>query len=479
MCPEVSVGLSKAFRMPLSRISKSIWQAGIDAVKSDQLLQQVVQCASGQMCIAGTQLDLKQIQHIEVLGCGKAGRGMAIGMVHALANLSSEITVSGFINVPADCAEPLADDFESPSFRDTRCHEIANSITLHVARPAGINEPTEAGIAGTSEIIQRLQNQSESGLTIFLVSGGGSALLEAPRSGISLDDLLLVTRHLARSGATIEELNTVRTQMSQVKGGGLLRHARHGRLISLIVSDIIADPLPLIASGPCVPASSSVQDAVAVLQKYAAVPDAIPDSVWQLLEQERRLQDISISYSNHLIGTNAVACEAAAAEAKKQGFEVILLGSENCGEAADLGRSLAKKLRQLRDQGRPSAGSGYCVIAGGETTVTMSSNVKLGKGGRNQEVVLAALHAHPKAEDWQRICLLSGGTDGEDGPTDAAGAFVDETVALAASQQNLPLSQFLSNHDSYPLFQMIDGLLQTGPTHTNVMDLAVGIVCFD
>lgn len=465
--------------MPLSRISKSIWQAGIDAVKSDQLLQQVVRCDAGDLQIADTTVSLNPIQHIEILGCGKAGRGMAVGIVHALANLPAAISVSGFVNVPADCAEAVADEFTSSQFTHTRCREIANAITLHAARPAGVNEPTEAGIYGTSEILKRLQNQSESRLTIFLVSGGGSALLEAPRPGVSLDDLLVVTRHLARSGATIEELNTVRTLLSEVKGGGLLRQAKRGELISLIVSDIISDPLPLIASGPCVPSPATARDAVAVLAKYAADPDVVPASVRSILKQERIHKDISIGFSNHLIGTNSVACHAAAMEAQNQGFEVVCLGSENCGEAADLGRSLEKRLRTLRATGRPDVGRGYCVIAGGETTVTMSPNVEPGKGGRNQEVVLAALHANPAAENWNQISLLSGGTDGEDGPTDAAGAFVDETVARSAIQQQLVLDDFLTGHNSYPLFQAIDGLLQTGPTHTNVMDLAVGIVCFD
>ena len=465
--------------MPCSSISKSIWQAGIDAVKLDRLLQNVVRCNANELQIAEATVNLATIGHVEILGCGKAGRGMAVGLVRALANLPTEISVSGFINVPADCAEPLAVDFSSSKSFNNRCSEMANAITLHAARPAGVNEPTEEAILGTAEILQRLKTQGDDCLTIFLVSGGGSALLEAPRSGISLEDLLAVTRNLARSGATIEELNTVRTQLSEVKGGGLLRQAEQGQLVSLIVSDIISDPLPFIASGPCVPAQTTAQDAVAVLRKYTTVSDVIPESVHRILKDEPVHQDIAIRYSNHLIGTNAVACKASAAKARELGFEVILLGSENCGEAADFGRSLAKRLRELRQQGSPQGGRGYCVIAGGETTVSMSPNMELGKGGRNQEVALAALHAYPKAEDWQQICLLSGGTDGEDGPTDAAGAFVDETIALSATTQNIDLHQHLKRHDSYPLFLAINGLLQTGPTHTNVMDLIVGIVCFD
>lgn len=465
--------------MPLSTVTKSIWQAGIDAVKSDRLLQQAVRYEADTLKLADEQIDLRKIQHIEILGCGKAGRGMAVGLVNALANLPAAISVSGHINVPADCAEALDGDFAAAKFADSRCPEIAQAITLHAARPAGLNEPTEAAIYGTREILKRLQNQSESGLTIFLVSGGGSALLEAPRPGISLNDLVAVTRYLARAGATIEELNTVRIQLSEVKGGGVLRHAKQGKLISLIVSDIISDPLPLIASGPCAPSPATPQDAVEVLKKYSAAPKAIPQSVLDLLTQNRLQREICIDYSNHLIGTNAVACEAAAAEAQRQGYEVILLGSDHCGEAADHGRALAERLRQLRENGRPDSGCGYCVLAGGETTVTMLPNIEPGKGGRNQEVVLAALHASPATEDWKQISLLSGGTDGEDGPTDAAGAFVDETVAQSAMRQQLTLGLFLSNHDSYPFFQAIGGLLQTGPTHTNVMDLAVGIVCFD
>ncbi len=465
--------------MRLSNIAKSIWQAGIDAVKSDQLLQQAVRFDANQLQVANETISLKKLQHIQVLGCGKAGRGMAVGLTRALANLPPSISVDGFINVPADCAEPLAADFTSPEFTSTRCPEIAQAITLHPARPAGINEPTEAGFHGTREILKRLQNQKPSGLTIFLVSGGGSALLENTRPGISLEDLLAVTRHLAQSGATIEELNTVRTQLSEVKGGGLLAHANQGQLVSLIVSDVISDPLHFIASGPCVPSSVTIQDVLTIWDRYA---DDLGDAALRIrsvLQQPRQQQKATVRFSNHLIGSNSVASTAAVQEAQRQGFQVILLGNENCGEAADLGRRLAERLQQLRKMGRPETGRGYCVIAGGETTVTMSPNGSLGKGGRNQEVVLAALAAYPTVEAWHQISFLSGGTDGEDGPTDAAGAFVDETIVQAATDKKLPLHDFLARHDSYPLFQAIGGLLKTGPTHTNVMDLAVGIVSID
>lgn len=462
--------------MESSSIATAIWQTGVDSVKSDRLLNRVVRCDKDSLTIADIRLPLASLDHVEILGCGKAGRGMAAALVQSLADLPKTVSVSGHINVPADCAESLAIDFSSQQTKANRCRSISDSITVFPARPAGVNEPTQAAIQGTQEILNRLKQQSEQSLTIFLVSGGGSALLEAPRKGISLEDLLAVTRHLARSGATIQELNTVRAQLSEVKGGGILQQARQGRLISLIVSDIIGDPLPLIASGPTVPPENSNPEAIAVLQKHTPDPQQIPAHVWDLLRTDVNTQDITVKFSNHLIATNQIACAAAAAKAESLDLEVISLGSDNCGEAAELGVSLAKRLKNLKELPCPDGRKGFCVIAGGETTVTMSNSLTPGKGGRNQEAALAALNACPSPEDWHQMALLCAGTDGEDGPTDAAGALVDEHVAKSAGQQNLHAESDLKNHNAYPFFDACGGLVKTGPTHTNVMDLSVGIV---
>lgn len=462
--------------MDVSSVAKSIWQAGVDSVKSDRLLKTVVHCSQNQLTIADSSFNLSDLKHIQVLGCGKAGRGMAAAVVKALADLPECISVSGHINVPADCAEPLTTDFKEHLTTPDRCQEIASNITVFAARPAGINEPTDAAIQGTQEILKRLQAPPERSLTIFLVSGGGSALLEAPRPGISLQDLLTVTRHLARSGATIQELNTVRAELSDVKAGGILRHAGHGRIISLIVSDIIGDPLPLIASGPTVPPETSKLDSLTVLKKYSLDSSQIPVHVLELLATKRPEQEITANFSNHLIATNSIACNAASAKARELGLEVISLGSKNCGEAADFGRSLARKLKQLKERPCPDSHKGFCVIAGGETTVTLSDSSAPGKGGRNQEAALAALNILPASADWKQMAVLFGGTDGEDGPTDAAGAFVNEHIAHSALRQNQNLTSDLDNHNAYPFFEACGGLLKTGPTHTNVMDLAVGIV---
>lgn len=461
--------------MTVSDTAKSIWRAGVNAVKSDQLLNQTVRCDSSSLTVAGQSFDLATLSHIEILGCGKAGRGMALGLVRALNSLPESTSVSGWLNVPADCSEPLVTEFSE----DDRSRQLAEAVHLCAARPAGINEPTSACLVGTQEILNRVSRQSSQGLTLFLVSGGGSALLESPVDGIGLDDILKVTRFLAKSGATIQELNTVRTMLSRVKGGGLLRHFSEGRVCSLIVSDIIADPLPLIASGPTVASDVTAEDARRVLLKYAADESELPAEVWEVLNSQTPQSPIKVSYANHLIGTNAVARLASIAEAQRLGFQVVDLGSENCGEAADFGRSIARHLHSLMPDAASQKLKGVCLIAGGETTVSMAPKVAHGQGGRNQEAAVAALACFPDATAWQGKALICAGTDGEDGPTDAAGGLIDEHVAVQAKHSGLNIQQHLESHDAYPLLDSVDGLFRTGPTHTNVMDLAVGLVSYD
>ncbi|MDG2129065.1 MAG: DUF4147 domain-containing protein [Fuerstiella sp.] len=437
----------------------AIWQAGVAAVDSGTLVQENVTCGGTVLRICDTDISLAAVKRIEVVGGGKAGAGMTRGLLAALEQVPESITVDGWVNVPEDCAQ-----------RTPRIH-------LHAARPAGVNEPTIDGVRGTRDILRRVGRLQPDDLCIVLISGGGSALLPAPLSGVSLDDKVTVTRVLAAAGAPIQDLNIVRSQLSMIKGGGLLRQCRSNRVVSLIISDVIGDPLDIIASGPTIPSKRTAADALAILQRYDPDRTRVPPAVFSGLERNA-VQPPAIaapcSGVHHIIGSNGVALSAAEAEANRRGYQVVSLGSENSGEARKHGVDLLTQLTKIRNT--QAGNTQTCLLAGGETTVALVTTDIDCRGGRNQEVVLGAITHAVDASVWKNIVLLSGGTDGEDGPTDAAGALADAALVADMNRQNLSPASFLRINNSYPFFQQLNGLLHTGPTHTNVMDLAVGIV---
>jgi glycerate 2-kinase len=460
-----------------------IWHAGVAAVDSKALVQSCISVDADALQIGLRRFSRNAIRHIEVLGAGKAGAGMAQGLHQTLTELVPEISLSGWLNVPADCV------------RD------CGRIHLHAARPAGLNEPTNDAVRGTGEILQRAARLGSGDLCLVLLSGGGSALLCLPVPEISLEDKLAVTRALARAGAPIHDLNAVRTQLSRVKGGRLANACRAEELVTLIISDVVGDPLSVIASGPTFQSSTTAADALRILEKYELSGQQIPASVWRYLSGGRH-RDAEVTrqpeciVTNHIIGNNQTALNASRIMAESLGYEVVSLGSANQGEAAAEGRDLFTRLHALKRHqeslsdhpgrgaaqslGIPERGSSwrgrrYCLLSGGEPTVRLTRGVAARKGGRNQELVLAAVAAHNAPEEWRGIVLVSGGTDGEDGPTDAAGAVADEFLVQQAKEGRINADDFLAINNSYPFFQMLNGLLITGPTHTNVMDLRVGL----
>ncbi len=409
----------------------------------------------GVLQIAEERVPLTDVRHIEVIGGGKAGAGMARGVEAVLAARPPTVTCSGWVNVPDDCAESL------------------DWIHLHPARPASVNEPTEAGVRGTEEILRRAADLGPKDLCLVLLSGGGSALLPAPVEGVSLDDKRLVTRLLAAGGASIGELNAVRARLSRIKAGGLARACRAGRIITLIISDVIGDPLDVIASGPTF-VSERPEDAACaleILKRYDTGKMSVPSAVVQALQRRPSRSSAAVPVTHHVIGSNARAVDAAAAHAAQLGYIVESLGSANKGPAADLGQALLHRLQQRRDELGQEAP--WCLVAGGETTVRVTD--ASGRGGRNQHLVLAAIAAIQDPEQWRGITLLSAGTDGEDGPTPAAGAVADRDLVQRMRQKKLDPAAFLEAADSWSFFHALDGLIVTGPTHTNVMDIQVGL----
>lgn len=447
----------------------AIWQAGVDAVRADRLVREAVRVDGHDLWIADSHFDLRRIGRIVVVGAGKAGAGMAEGLEQALGDaLLQQKQVRGWINVPEDCVRDL------------------QTIQLHPARPAGLNEPTEAGVEGTARILEMVIQLAADDLCIVLLSGGGSALLPAPVEGISLADKQAVTRFLSGAGANIEQLNTVRKQLSRIKGGGLARACRSSQLVTLVISDVLGDPLDIIASGPTVLEDSSTPErARAILEQFHA-EGAVPDSVFSVLDRarDRATQGGSLQTAktphvvHHILGNNAVAVDGAGVEAVARGYSHAMIAARQLEpDAEKIGVELADQALRLRFEAGPD-----CLVSGGEPTVKLVPSHLRGRGGRNQQLVLAALQrllAANRAEpghELDGIVFLSGGTDGEDGPTDAAGAYIDSFALARLRECGLDPEPFLTRNDAYHFFQPLHRLLLTGPTHTNVGDLRVIVV---
>lgn len=443
----------------LRRDALQIWQAGLRSVDSTRLVQRAVEREGARLWVCDEPIELGPVRRIAIVGAGKAGAGMAAGLLETLGpEIIAEKHVTGWINVPADCVRSLP------------------PLTLHPARPAGLNEPTEAGVRGTQEILRLVRSLEPDDLCFCLISGGASALMPAPADGITLADKLAVTRQLSAAGANIAELNAVRKHISQIKGGGLARACRAGRLITLMISDVLGDPMNVIGSAPTFDDSSSPEEALAVLERFDSRRMGVPTAIFDYLQRRQRMppQPPECRVTNHIIGNLVTAVDAAGMEAERLGYSHAMTCARQLeGEAEDVGRHLAQLALSMRRGPGPD-----CLISGGEPVVRLAAPDVRGLGGRNQQLALAALEV--LAPDGGRgIALLSGGTDGEDGPTDAAGAVVDEQVIAAARQLALDPADYLQRSDAYHFFEPLDGLVKTGPTHTNVCDLRVVVVARD
>ncbi|MBX9791609.1 MAG: DUF4147 domain-containing protein [Pirellulales bacterium] len=448
----------------------AIWQAGVDAVGSERLMHEAVRRDGARLRLRAidggdAEIDLSGYRHLEIVGAGKAGAGMAAPLEAILGDQwSARLDVGGWINVPADCVRPL------------------ERIHLHPARPPGSNEPTAAGQTGAEEILRRVEALGPDDLCVCLISGGGSALLPAPIKGVSLADKLAVTRFLSAAGANIAELNTVRKQLSRIKGGRLAAACRAGRLVTLIISDVLGDPLDVIGSGPTVPDRATPADALAVLMKYDPIRTVVPTSAFAALELNAGALDLDSANAachveNLLIGNLAHAVNAAAEAAERLGYRVSSAVARTMEPTAEeVGLLLAETaLAMQRGDDTPFGQGANCLISGGEPVVRLVPAEQRGLGGRNQQLVLAAAEYLIK-HHASGIAILSGGTDGEDGPTDVAGAFYDDDVRAAAAEFNMKPKPYLARNDAYHFFEQLGAMIKTGPTHTNVCDVRVVLV---
>lgn len=430
--------------------ARAIWDAAVAAADPFELVRDTLCDPPPELRIA-----LEQARRILVVGGGKAGAAMAAGAEAALAGRPGSL--EGVVNVPAGAVRPLG------------------AVRLHAARPDGSNQPAPEGVTGVQEILALVRTASAEDVCLCLLSGGGSALMPAPADGLSLVDKQQVTRLLHACGATIGEMNCVRKHLSAFKGGRLAEafFAAGGKnLFTLVISDVVGDPLDVIASGPTVADPTTYADALAVLQKYG-LADRVPGSARALLERGRdgmvaeTPKKLPAGSRTLVIGNNARALGAAERKAEALGYPVLNLGSFIEGETRHVAVAMAGILQSVRSDGRPRAAP-LCILSGGETTVTLPA--EHGRGGRNQEFVLAAA-LHLEEAGLQNAVVLSGGTDGEDGPTDSAGAIADAGT-LARAVHHDP-RKCLARSDSYSFFDETGDLLRTGLTGTNVMDVRV------
>lgn len=445
--------------------AKAIWQAGVDSVQPQRLLPESLVVYQETLYIDTQVIDLSRIDRIVVVGGGKAGAGMALGLEAALGSRVLQAKkLIGLLSVPEDCVQPT------------------EAIKLVAGRPAGVNEPRPSGVAATQQMLDLVSKMGPRDLCLCLISGGGSALLPAPVQGLSLDDKIALTRLLSQSGATIEQLNAVRKRLSRIKGGGLARHCRAGKLVSLIISDVLGDPLDVIASGPTVPNRQSLEEALQVFEDLSIASNPLVQKIRPLMCESSPTEvgagvspEVSPethtqpSVQNVILANNATAVDAAGVEAERRGYNHAMdCARQSEGPAEEVGRQLAQMAKQMSTQPGPN-----CLITGGEPTVTLADSSIRGLGGRNQQLVLAALE---ELNDFERggcenIALLSGGTDGEDGPTDAAGAMINAEIASKVDRTQI--TESLRLNDAYHFFDSPGGLLKTGPTNTNVCDIRV------
>jgi len=436
----------------LRKDALAIFAAGVKAVDPVNAIKRHFKLQDGILSAGDKTYDLTFYSGVYVIGAGKASAAMA-----------------------QPIEEILGDRIKASAVNVKYGHDVPLKIVR--VNEAGHPVPDEAGLKGTNQIIQLLQQTGKKDLIICLISGGGSALLPCPAQGLVLENKQQVTKHLLEIGANIHEINAVRKHISKVKGGQLARLAYPSTLISLILSDVIGDDLDSIASGPTAPDSSTFSDCLHILDKYN-IKQKIPSSVLEHLERGAKGEiketpkaddPVFKKTQNVIIGSNILAVKAAKEKADELSYHSLILSSFIEGETKEVAKVHAAVAKEILNTGNPLPRPA-CVISGGETTVTIRGK---GLGGRNQEFVLAAAIEIDGLED---VVILSGGTDGTDGPTDAAGALADGKTVRRAKAQGLDAEDHLRENDSYHFFEPLGDLLITGPTYTNVMDLRLVMV---
>ncbi|KAM3844948.1 glycerate kinase isoform 1-T2 [Vipera latastei] len=497
-----------SLQMTLKDHGLHFFRSAVGAVLPGPMLKRSLAVEPGgcpRLLLQGHPFELKR--NLYLVGFGKA----VLGMAAVAEDILGGYLTRGIISIPQGIQETL----RHAGMREMLLKPWSRIQVLEGARE---NLPDKEALEAARAILELAKSLTADDLLLVLISGGGSALLPAPIPPVTLEDKATITRLLASKGANIQELNTIRKALSLSKGGGLAQVAHPAQVLSLILSDVIGDPLDIIASGPTVASSHSMQDCFQILAKYEVL-NTLPKSVLTVLSSSVTKHSTQQDYShvyNVVIGSNRLALEGAKYQAEQLGYLTILLSDAVCGEVSTVAHfyslliqfvclSIIKDAenRPLRDSVEEMLTSiagqleipvlslivttmkethvenPICLLAGGETTVQVQGS---GKGGRNQELALrVALELHRAKSTMEGSCLnkyevlfLSGGTDGQDGPTEAAGAFGSQDLVEEAKQEGFDVGSMLSNNDSYTFFTKFQNghhLLKTGLTGTNVMDI--------
>ncbi len=431
---------------------KDIFYAGLTGVDPSIAVQRAVKRRGSALIIGGRVFLLDRYRRIYVVGAGKAAVPMAQAMEAMLGNRITR----GIVVVKYGYRAPL------------KRVEIIE---------AGHPIPDKAGLEGAKRIKELVRYATQEDLIFCLLSGGASALLPAPVTGVTLKDKQTVTEALLASGAAIGEINAVRKHLSTLKGGQLARDAFPARLVTLILSDVVGDSLDVIASGPTVPDNSTFDDCVRIVEQYG-LEHAFPSSVLNhlrrgkagMVEETPKAHDpLFARMLNLVVANNLCGLKAAQRKARTLGYRTLVLSSQIEGESKEAAAVLSGIFKEVVKSGNPLRPPA-CVIAGGETTVTVRGK---GKGGRNQEL---AFWVAERIRGLRGIYFLSAGTDGTDGPTEAAGAMVDGTTMERAHRLGIIPREFARENNTYLFFKNVGDLFVTGPTNTNVMDMMIALI---
>ena len=415
-----------------------IFQAALRAADPAEAIARHLHVDGDVLTAGAKEYQLTHYKRILVVGAGKATAAMA----RAIEKLLGDRVSGGLVDVKYGHTAKL---------KRIEINECAHPV------------PDASGVAGAERIAAMVAQARKDDLVICLISGGASALLPLPAEGVTLAAKQTLTQRLLKAGATIQQMNAVRKHLSGIKGGRLAGIAYPATVLTLILSDVIGDDPSTIGSGPTSPDPTSVTDAQAILDQFG-IKTKLP-----LRETPKPGDALFRRVQNLIVGSNRLAIAAAAGKASELGFTPLVLSSSIEGETREIASMHAAIAREVVATGQPVK-SPTCLISGGETTVTVRGQ---GKGGRNQEFVLAAAIA---LNGLPHVTVLSGGTDGTDGPTDAAGAIADGLTLARARALGLPAAEFLAHNDSYHFFEPLGDLVITGPTNTNVMDLRLMIV---
>ena len=436
----------------LRESAQNILKSALKAVDPYNLIFEQIKRKKNKLTFeSGYTIDLDKYQNIFLLGIGKGVAPMA----RAVSKLLDNNLVSGDIIVK---------------------YEHGQSVEKIAVHEAGHPIPDENTLKSTSIVLEKLKNLGDTDLVFVLLTGGGSALFEKLPDTVSLKDLQIANQILLVSGASIHEINCIRKHISYIKGGQLARHIYPAKIVTLALSDVVGDDLSVIASGPTTPDESTFGDALSIIKKYQ-IENKIPVNILDVLkdghegkiaETPKSNDAIFNSVTNMVIGSNIISLKAAEEKAKKLGFKTLILTSMLQGEVKELAKVFEALIREIQQSNIPIE-KPACLLIGGEPTLKVKGK---GKGGRNQELVLSVLNKSIE----KPYLFLSCGTDGTDGPTDAAGAIVTHASLQKAEILDLDVKEYLSNNDAYNFFSPLRDLIKTGPTRTNVMDIMITLV---